>query len=208
MKQLLAIAVIALFPLALNAQTQHFKFTNDGAFAAISADSDPLSNFRLQVSRSSFNRETTTNIIFFAFTFAADFSSATLVQIGGQIPNSAFTGDSTQTLVLDLDPSTLDPMTSFSQSCTLDFSAVDPVFTCGEAPAGTIHLEFHQNSFERDRLLAREQFTTFGPITIHSHNRADSSSANVQGSILGTSVSSTSASVGVNHMSTLEFIKN
>ena len=138
MKQLLAIAVIALFPLALNAQTQHFKFTNDGAFAAISADSDPLSNFRLQVSRSSFNRETTANIIFFAFTFAADFSSATLVQIGGQIPNSAFTGDNTQTLVLDLDPSTLDPTNSFSQSCTLDFSAVDPVFTCGAAPAGCI----------------------------------------------------------------------
>jgi len=208
MKQLLAIAVIALFPLALNAQTQHFKFTNDGAFAAISADSDPLSNFRLQVSRSSVNRETTTNIVFFSFTFAADFSSATLVQIGGQIPNSAFTGDNTQTLVLDLDPSTLDPANSFSQSCTLDFSAVDPSFTCGAAPAGTIHLEFHQNGFERNRLLAREQFSTFGPITIHSHDRADTSSANVQGTIFGTVVSSSSATVGVNHMSTLEFIMN
>ena len=208
MKQLFAIAVVVLLPLALTAQTQHLKFTNDGAFARVSADSDPLSNFRLQVSRGSTNSGTSTNLSFFSVTFAPDFTSATFVSIAGTIPNSSFTGDNTRNLVLDLDTSTLDPSTSFSQSCTLDFSSPDPFFTCGPIPAGSIHLSFNENGFQRDHILALEEFTTFGPITIHSHNRADSSSANVQGSILGTSVSSTSASVGVNHMSTLEFIKN
>ncbi len=81
-------------------------------------------------------------------------------------------------------------------------------FICGPVPAGSIQLSFSENGLQRDRLLTQEESTTFGPITIHSHNRADTSSANVQGSILETSVSCSSASEGVNHMSTLEFIRN
>jgi len=208
MKQLLAIAAIALFPLALTAQTQHFKFTNDGAFAAVAADLDANSNFRAQVSRSSDKTGTTTNLFFFSFVFAEDLSSATFVQIVGTIPNSSFTGDNTRDLVLDLDPGAVTGDNFFSQSCTLDFSSVDPIFSCGPTPAGTIHLAFHENGFERDRLLAREEVATFGTITIHTHQRADTSSAAVQGTIFGTAVSSSNATVGVNHMSTLEFTRN
>ena len=205
MKQLVAIAVVALLSAGLAAQTQHLKFTNDGAFASISSNTDPLSNFNLQVSRSSASG---TNLIFVSISFAADFSSATFTQIVGAIPNSSFSGDNTRNLTLDLDTSTLDPATSTSQSCTLDFTQVDPFFTCGPIAPGTIHLAFHENDIQRDRLLALESFSKVGPVTIHTHQRSDSGSASVQGTILGTAVSSSNATVGVNHMSTVDFIKN
>lgn len=204
MKKLLAVAVVVL-PMVLTAQTQHIKQINDGAFAAVSSNTDPLSSFNLQVSRSSSGG---TNLTFFSTSFAADFSSATFTEIVGVIPNSAFAGDNTRNLTLDLDTSTLDPTTSTSQSCTLDFTQVDPIFTCGPLTAGTIHLAFQENGIQRNRLLAYEAFSTVGPVTIHTHQRSDSGSANVQGTILGTDVSSSNANVGVNHMSTLEFIQN
>lgn len=204
MKKLLAVAVVVL-PMVLAAQTQHFKQTNDGAFASVSSNTDPLSTFSIQVSRSSSNG---TNISFVSETFAPDFSTGTFTLIIGAIPNSAFSGDNTRNLNLNLDTSTLDPTTSTSETCTLDFTQVDPVFTCGPIAPGTIQLSFQENDFQRDRLLALEAFSTIGPVTIHTHQRSDSGSANVQGTILGTAVSSSNATVGVNHMSTLEFIKN
>lgn len=203
MKKLLAVAVVVL-PMVLAAQTQHIKQTNDGAFASVSSTPDPLSTFTMQVSRSS---SSGTNISFVSETFAADFSSFSFTVIVGAIPNSAFSGDNTRSLSLNLDASTLDPTTSSSQTCSVDFTQVDPVFTCGPV-TGTIQLNFQENDFQRDRVLAHEEFSTVGPITIHTHQRADSGSANVQGTILGTAVSSSNAQVGVNHMSTLEFIHN
>src|SRR5579859_3564697 len=101
MKKLLVIAAVAFLPLALTAQTAHFKFTNDGAFASVS-DSTDLSNLNLQVSRGSTGGATSTNLLFTSFSFAADFSSATLVEIVGTIPNSAFSGDNTKNLTLNL----------------------------------------------------------------------------------------------------------
>jgi hypothetical protein len=207
MKKLLLIAVVALLPMALMAQTTHFKFTNDGAFASIS-DSTDNSSLNLQVSRGSTGGATSTNLLFISFSFAADFSSATLVEIVGTIPNSAFSGDNTKNLALSLDTSTLDPTATFSEICTLDFTQVDPFFTCTALPPGTIQLSFQENDIQRNRILAFEQFSTSGPVTIHSHQRADTGSANAQGTILGTSVSSANAQVGVNHLSTLEFIHN
>jgi len=204
MKKLLAVAVVVL-PMVLTAQTQHLKQTNDGAFAAVSSNTDPLSTFNIQVSRSSANG---TNISFVSETFAADFSTGSFTLIVGAIPNSAFSGDNTRNLTLDLDTSTLDPTTSTAETCTLDFTQVDPDFTCGPVAPGTIHLAFQENGIQRDRVLAHEAFSTVGPVTIHTHQRSDSGSANVQGTILGTAVSSSNATVGVNHMSTLEFIQN
>lgn len=207
MKKLLIIAAVALLPLELTAQTAHFKFTNDGAFASIS-DSSDLSTLNLQVSRGSTSGVTSTNLLLTSFSFAADFSSATLVEIVGTIPNSAFSGDNSRNLVLNLDTSTLDPTTSFSESCTLDFTQVDPFFTCTALPPGTIQLSFQENDFQRNRVLAFEQFSTAGPVTIHTHQRADTGTASVQGTVLGTSVSSANAQAGVNHLSTLEFTRN
>ena len=60
MKKLLLIAAVVLLSLALTAQTAHFKFTNDGAFASVS-DSTNLSTLNLQVSRGSTGGVTTTN---------------------------------------------------------------------------------------------------------------------------------------------------
>ena len=207
MKQLLVIAAVVLLPLALTAQTQHFKFTNDGAFASVS-DSTDLSNLNLQVSRGSTGGTTSTNLLLISFSFAPDFSSATLTEIVGTIPNGAFTGDNTKNLSLNLDTSTLDPTTSFSESCTVDFTQVDPSFTCTALPPGTIQLSFQENDIQRNRVLALEQFSTTGPVTIHTHQRSDTGTASVQGSILGTSISSSNGQAGTNHLSTLEFTRN
>ena len=204
MKKLLAVAVVVVLPMVLAAQTQHFKQTNDGAFAAVSSNTDPLSTFNIQVSRSSSNG---TNISFVSETFAADFSTGSFTVIVGAIPNSAFSGDNTRNLTVNLDTSTLDPATSTSQTCTFDLTQVDPFFTCGPVTPGTIQLTFQENGIQRDRVLAHEAFFTIGPVTIHTHQRSDSGSANVQGTILGTAISSANANVGVNHMSTLEFIQ-
>jgi hypothetical protein len=207
MKKLLFIAAVALLPLALTAQTTHFKFTNDGAFASVSNSTD-LSTLNLQVSRGSTSGATTTNLLLTSFSFAPDFSSATLVEIVGTILNGAFSGDNTRNLALNLDTSTLDPTATFSESCTLDFTQVDPFFTCTALPPGTIHLVFQENDIQRNRILAFEQFQTSGPVTIHSHQRADTGTASVQGSILGTPISSANAQAGINHLSTLEFTRN
>ena len=207
MKKLVAMAAFVLLPAVLSAQTRVVKLTNDGAFAAVSG-SDSLSSFTLQVSRGSVSGSTTTNLVFTSFAFSADLTSATVTEIIGPIPNSAFSGDNTKNLTLSLDPSTLDPTITVVESCSIDFTQVDPAFTCGALPPGGIQLAFQENDVQRQRLLAQEQFSTFGPVTIHSHQRSDSGSATVQGTILGTSVSSANANVGVNHLSTIQFTKN
>lgn len=206
MKQLVLLAAVAFLPLALAAQTQHIKLINDGAFASVS-DSTALVNFNLQVSRSSTNSATSTNLLLISLVFAADFSSATLTEVVGVIPNSAFSGDNTKHLTLSLDTSTLDPTLTFTESCNLDFSQVDPVFTCGPLPPGTIQVDFQENDIQTNRLLALEQFLTVGPATTHIHQRSDSGSATAQGTVLGTPLSSSNAAAGVNHMSTLEFTR-
>ncbi len=206
MKQVALFAAVVFLPLALTAQTQHFKLTNDGAFASVS-ESTSLSSFNLQVSRGSNNGVTSTNLLLISLVFAPDFSSATLSEVVGTIPNSDFSGDNTKHLSLSLDTSTLDPTITFTETCTLDFSQVDPVFTCGPLTPGTIQVDFVENDIQSNRLLALEQFTTTGPVTIHTHQRADSGSASAQGTVLGVPLSSSNATAGINHLSTLEFIR-
>ncbi len=205
MKKLL-LAVVVLLPLALAAQTKHVKLTNDGAFASIST-SNPTSNFELEVSRGfSTGNNTSTNLFFLSSSFNADLTVFTLVEIVGPIPNSAFSGDNTKNLALDLDPSTLDPTVTTIESCTLDFTQPSLGFVCGPLPAGTIHLSFQENDLQQSRLV-QTQTSTVGPVTINSHQRSDSGSANVQGTIFGTSVSSPNGNVGVNHLSSIEFTR-
>jgi hypothetical protein len=206
MKKLLLIAVVVLLPMALMAQTKHVKLTNDGAFASIST-SNPTSNFELEVSRGfSTGNNTSTNLFFLSSSFNADLTVFTLVEIVGPIPNSAFSGDNTKNLALDLDPSTLDPTVTTIESCTLDFTQPSLGFVCGPLPAGTIHLSFQENDLQQSRLV-QTQTSTVGPVTINSHQRSDSGSANVQGTIFGTSVSSPNGNVGVNHLSSIEFTR-
>ena len=205
MKKLLLAAVV-LLPLALVAQTKHVKLTNDGAFASIST-SNSTSNFELEVSRAfSTGNNTSTNMFFLSSSFNADLTAFTLIEIVGPIPNSAFSGDNTKNLAIDLDPSTLDPTVTTIESCTLDFTQPSLGFVCGPLPAGTIHLSFRENDLQQSHLV-QTQTSTVGPVTINSHQRSDSGSANVQGTIFGASVSSPGGNVGVNHLSSIEFTR-
>ena len=206
MEKLLVAAVMVFVPLALMAQNTHFKFNQEGAFGSISANPDPLTSFSLQVSRGTNNGVTATSLTYFQDTFSADFNTLTIKEIFGTIPNSAFTGDNVQGLSLGLDTSTLDPTTSFSELCTLDLSTF--TFTCGPLPTGIISLTFKQNGANSTQILtcATEQVT--GPVTIRTHQRGSTNSANVNGSILGVAVSSSTGTVGVNTQSQIEVIKN
>jgi hypothetical protein len=205
MKKLL-IAAVVLLPLALTAQTKHIKLTNDGAFASVQTN-NPTANFQLQVSRAfSGGSNTSTNLFFISSSFNADLTVLTIIEIVGPIPNGAFTGDNTKNLALSLDPSTLDPTVTTVESCTLDFSQPVPSFVCGALPAGTIQLNFQENDFQLNHLV-QTQTSTVGPVTVTSHQRSDSGSANVTGTIFGTSVSSPGGNVGVNHLSSIEFTR-
>lgn len=206
MKKLLVIATVVLLPLALVAQTKHVKLTNDGAFASVQT-SNPTSNFQLQVSRAfTGGSNTSTNLFFISSSFNADLTVLTIIEIVGPIPNGAFTGDNTKNLALSLDPSTLDPTVTTVESCTLDFTQPEPSFVCGALPAGTIQLNFQENDFQLNHLV-QTQTSTVGPVTVTSHQRSDSGSANVTGTIFGTSVSSPGGNVGVNHLSSIEFTR-
>lgn len=205
-KVLTLIAFSLLAGLALTAQTAHLTFNQDAEFASISQSTGPNSSFSLSVSRNS----TTTSgaaasLTYFAFSFP-DPDTLNFVEIVGNIPASAFTGQNTQNLVLDFDTSQLDPTTSFSESCTFDLTTTS--LTCGPAPQGVINLSFTENGLNRSRTLALGQEITFGPVTTRIHQRSDNSSASVQGTIFGTPLSSGGATVGINHNSTLEFIRN
>jgi hypothetical protein len=161
----------------------------------------------LEVSRAfSTGNNTSTNMFFLSSSFNADLTAFTLIEIVGPIPNSAFSGDNTKNLAIDLDPSTLDPTVTTIESCTLDFTQPSLGFVCGPLPAGTIHLSFQENDLQQSHLV-QTQTSTVGPVTINSHQRSDSGSANVQGTIFGTSVSSPNGNVGVNHLSSIEFTR-
>ncbi len=207
MKRLFVFTLLLCLPLGLMAQTQHIRFRHSGEFASFSATPDQFSSFSLTVSRSANNNSTpTATLQYTAVTVAADFNSETFTQIVGAIPATAFTGTSTRDLVLNLDTSTLDPSTSISQSCTIDFSTF--LETCGPAPTGLIQLEFQENGVQRTKVLALNEEIFNGSTTTHIHQTSDNSTANVSGTILGLPVSGTNAQVGVNKDSSLEVIKN
>lgn len=210
MKHLFVVTFLTLMilaPLAATAQTTMFKFNQDGEFASVSQSTDPNSNFTLNVSRNfSTGAGTTASISYLAFSLAPDFSTLTFTQIVGLIPSTAFTGQNTQSLALSLDVSQLDPTTSFSQTCTVDLNLL--TVTCGAGPTGTIQLAFRENGAQRTRVLALGEEITVGSFTTRIHQRSDNSTANVSGTIFGTTVSGSGATVGINHNSSLEFVKN
>lgn len=196
-----------LAPLAISAQTTMFKFNQDGEFASFNQSTDPSSSLSFSVSRNfSTGSGSSASISYLSFNFSPDFSSLTFVQIVGAIPASAFTGQNTQNLTLSLDMSQLDPATSFIQACTLDIITFD--VTCGAGPTGSIQLSFHENGAQRTRVLALGEEVTVGNFTTRVHQRSDNSSANFSGTIFGTPVSGSNATVGINHNSSMEFIRN
>lgn len=177
----------------------------DGAFAqmSVNGESTGVSTITLNVSRGSTNDVASTTLNYSDFEIPADFSSITFTNIFGTIPNDAFAGDKTNSLVLNLDTSRLDPATSFNQTCTL--SLVTFIQECGPGPLGVIHVEFAENGITRTRILEFDEEQVAGPVTTRTHQRADTGSANFQGSVFGAPVSNSqgTATVGVNHQSTL-----
>jgi hypothetical protein len=183
------------------------KFTQQGEFASISTSIGFGSSLNLNVSRgSSSTSPTTTFINFTIFALSNNNNTQTFTQIFGEIPNSAFTGTTTSNLVLDLDTSTLDPATSSSTTCTIDVNTLSVV--CGPGTLGTIHLAFHENGVQATRILNMVEEDIAGPVTTLIHRHSDNGTADMQGSIFGVPISSSSASVGVNFRSSVEITRH
>jgi len=186
---------------------KHMKFTQEGEFASISTSLDPDTSINLNVSRgASSTSPTATFINFIFFQFSSDHSVETVTQIFGEIPNSAFTGTNTKSLVLNLDTSTLDPATSSSTTCTID--VITFIITCGPGTLGTVHLAFHENGIAATRILNLVEEDIAGPVTTLIHSKSDNGTADVQGSVFGVPVSSSAASVGVNFSSSVEITRH
>ena len=193
-------------PLALMAQTTHLKFTQDGDFASVNVSTDPNSNISLNVSRNSNGGNTATaSINFSTSVFDPTAQTLTFTQIIGAIPNADLAGSGTQTLSLTFSTSDLDPTNSSAQTCVLDLNAL--TFTCQPAAAGTIQVTFSANKGVSNSLLISQE-SIVGGTTTRFHQRADTSTASVSGTIFGTSISTGNGQIGLNHSSTLEFIKN
>lgn len=211
MKRLFLVSLLTLIviaPLTLTAQTTVSKFNQDGEFASLNQSSDVGSSISLSVSRNlSTGSTATASLSYVAFSFDSSTSIITVSQIVGNIPATDFTGSSVQNLTLNFSTSDLDPTTSFSQTCSIDLTNLANT-TCGAGPTGTISLTFTPNGASRTRVLALGEEITVGNFTTRIHQRSDNASANVSGTIFGTSVSGAGATVGINHNSSLELVKN
>jgi len=206
MKRLFVVVLLVFVPLIMAAQPQRIKFQQSGEFATLTSAPDPLSNFNLTVSRTaSTTSGAGASLQYFAVTATPDFSSETVVEIIASIPASAFTGNTTKSLVLDLDTSTLDSTTSILQTCTIDLNTFTVV--CAPGPFGLIHLEFAENGVQRTQVLDFNEVVTSGTTVTHIHQRSDNSTANVQGSIFGVPVVGASATVGVNRDLSVEVFR-
>lgn len=93
---------------------------------------------------------------------------------------------------------------SFTENCT--FALPSFTVTCGASPTGQINLQFTQNDAVTDQVVSAEE-KTLGPVTIKTRTSSDTSTAGVTGSVLGNPASGGSATVGVNHNSTVEFLR-
>jgi hypothetical protein len=214
MKQLLAAMAVLFTATTLPAQgNEHSRFIQEGTFAQASVGVG-AGGLNLQVTsgrdpNDPTNTATITFLIYTFLQFGADGNSSTLTQVFAPIPNSSFTGQNTQRMVLDVDTSQFDPSNSTVSTCTTTFRPVLNVACTDTAPTGIIHLEFKENGLQRGRLLNINEETIEGPLTIRHHGRADGSSANVEGSYLGVPVVDIGgSSVGLNHDAFWSVTKN
>jgi hypothetical protein len=211
MRRILLSTLLALAILqsgTLMAQTTLFKFNQDGEFAFVDQSIDQNTSIRVTVARNSATGTAPTASISFALlVFSPDFSTLTVTQIVGNIPGSAFTGQTAQHLTLNLDTSQLDPNASLNQTCTILVNDLGGL-SCVPGPSGNIQLTFAANGFLRSRVLAFGAEFTNSIFTERIHQRSDSGSANFSGTVLGTTVSGSGATVGVNHNSSFEFVRN
>jgi hypothetical protein len=204
MKWISAFAIL-LFPVLAMAQID-FKFTQSGEFASLSQSTGQFSGISLSVSRgSSSTSATSASLQYTATSVAPDFSSITITNVFGPIDPSTFTGATTHNLALNIDTSTQDPTVFFSETCVLDLSTF--LETCGAGPSGVIQLQWQENDAQRS-IIDLKQTTYSGPVTTHIRQKSDNGTASVQGSIFGTDVTGSPATVGVNHQSSIEVTRD
>lgn len=206
MKRIFALAVLFL-PVMMAAQdNMHQRFVQEGEFATFSQFTAPFTSISLKVSRTrSTGTPASASLQYSVVSEPADLSSLTITNVFGPIPATAFTGQNTQNLSLNIDTTTLDPTVFFSETCVIVFAT--GIETCGAGPAGLIQLNFQENDFQSSQVNLHEVDTN-GPVTTRIFQRSDNSTANLQGTVFGTDVSGSTSSVGVNHDSTLEIIHN
>jgi hypothetical protein len=101
-------------------------------------------------------------VIYTFLQFGEDGNSSTFTQVFATIPNSSFTGQNTQRMILDVDTSQFDSDNSTVTTCTETFRPVLKVECTDTAPAGIIHLEFKENGLQRGRLLNINEETLQG----------------------------------------------
>jgi len=204
MKKLPALLLVIL-PLSLGAQTTRVFVKQTAEFASFSQSPDAFNSLSLSVSRiANSGTPATAQILFTQLSIAQDFSTETFTEVSGTIPPASFSGASTASLVLNVDTSTLDPTTSFAITCNVDLIALTEV--CGPPANGVIQLTFAANNVQNTRIVDFNEIITNGPVTTHVRQKSDNGTANVTGTIFGTAVSSSQATVGVNHDSSLEII--
>ena len=184
-------------------QTSRMKFTQDGAFANLNLFST-ASGFSSTTLSVATGTGSTDSLQYSSTSEPADFSSLTITNVFGQIPSSAFTGQNTNTLALNIDTSTLPAGTLFSETCTIIFSPFS--ITCGAGPAGPISLNWRENDAV-STTVNNHTTTTVGPVTTRTNQHSDNSTANVSGTVFGTNVAGATAEVGVSHMSTIEILR-
>ena len=200
------VTLLALAPITLTAQTTTLKFNQDGEFASFSQSNPPFASTSLSVSRNlSTGTAATASISFITSSFSSDFSTFTFTQIVGAIPAGDFTGANTNNLTLSFNTADLDP-SGTNQTCTFDI--ITFTGSCAAGPSGSISINFTQNGATRTRVLALGEEFTIGTTTTRIHQRSDNASANYSGTIFGNAISGTDGTVGINHNSSLEFIKN
>lgn len=205
MNRLFVIALLGILPWPAMAQPSHFKTTLNGASASFSMSPDAFTQVSLSVSRGSMNGGTTTSLLFADAVFASDFLSLTFTQIFGPIPESAFTGDHAQDCISTSTPALLIP-----QSRSVKPARWTQSLSLAAAPAATprlIHIDFAGNGFQSTQVIVAERVVTFGPMTVRTHEKSTTTSANASGSALGISVATSAATISVNHSSSLEVTK-
>ena len=218
MKRLFAFAALLFCPALIMAQvipnasapatpanqSTKMKFTQDGAFANLNlatSDSSGSTVLSLQVATGT---GSTASLQISEVTESADFNTLTITNEFGTIPASAFTGQNTQNLALSIDTSTLDPSTFITESCTIVFSPIS--VTCGAGTVGQISLSWRENDAVSTTTNNHVK-TTVGTVTTINNQHSDNSTANVTGTVYGTSVAGATSQVGVNHMSTIQVMR-
>jgi hypothetical protein len=194
MKSLSVLAAVCLFSSLLPAQTTT-SFHSEAEAASVLTR---VNNAQIMID---LDRQTTSTLLdYFASTQNVDGSVTQTFGIGS-IPNDDFLAAGTQHMSLNVDTSQVAGFRT--TQCTFSFT---PFFTstCSQGTLGVIQVKWVNNGITTSSVLSEDHRTIGGSVTIDSHVNANESSADVSGSFLGQSFSSSVfATVGINKDTTI-----